>query len=322
MAVRVLRERPTPRHRLEGFSGTATLRAKALSRIHVGAGPQAAEARRVDRSALRRLREMALRMGKQAVSVLEREAESIFAEEVTFPVYRLGGKPAVPGTTLKGVVRSRIELSMKADEEGVVPSCFSVGDHSEVGPGSRLHREIYPNSDQNRGPRCDLTRGNSVCRICDIFGAPGLASRVGFGPLVFDVETEVLRLPRGGVEVIPEGAESRGTVYFTGLSEEELGVLVYGLGAAPGMGPIPVGGWRFHRLAGFPMGKLQLEIERWRFRPAPRGSGKGRPEVSGEEASKMAAELWKRARDGDRFGRWLQEVREYERLEEIWEAGG
>jgi cold shock CspA family protein len=151
-----------------------------------------------------------------------------FDEPVVRAHYRVGGRPAVPGSSLKGAVRAIFEAA--------TPSCM-VTDHRQ---------SCRAESGQN--PR--------LCPACSVFGAMGYLGRVRFADAVLGQgRTRLYRLqalygPRRQdnrrkfykhgtrqddpdnepIEAIPPNSRLTGHLDFEDLSAEELGALFFALG--------------------------------------------------------------------------------------------
>ncbi len=152
--------------------------------------------------------------------------------------------PAVPGSTLKGSVRSVVE--------SVTNSCLVV-------VSGRLRRKLP----SGQGRSC---RGDRLCPACGLFGAMGRLARVSFSDALFvSGDSEIFRLPalyrtraddsyhyvnsqdqlkgrkfylhgrpqkhQGGyAEALKAGSKLRANIDFTNLTPPELGLLCFGLG--------------------------------------------------------------------------------------------
>lgn len=173
----------------------------------------------------------------EAVSAVRRRPQ--LARYEYMGLVRYGGVPCIPGSSLKGTCRARIELLTRA-ADNTVPVGFR---QATPPPASRpakgthgwRHFRIWePATWEDRGPDCDATKGGSVCAACDIFGAPGLSSRVFFGNLAAERGAQVyeLELDYGErVEAVGPGAVFRGEASFSWLRPFELGLVLIGLGA-------------------------------------------------------------------------------------------
>ena len=232
MSLRVIRERPKERNKLSGLSGVLIFSVRVIEPVHIGSGSPS----------LKGLEEL-----------VKMKGEAIQGAEEALDVIRISGKPAIPGSSLKGAVRSRLELTFRG-HDGSVPSCFSV--IGDVKIPSWRHREIYRSSSENRGAPCDYLRYGTVCKVCDIFGAPGLASRIHFSNILFDTEEEIIS-DVGRIVVIPRGAESEGTLLFQGMEPYELGLVLIGMG---NLKPLLIGMWKYRG-----MGRILIAPKSWLF---------------------------------------------------------
>ena len=113
----------------------------------------------------------------------------------------LGGQPGVlrsppsydetkyfiPASSLKGAVRSRLEYKFRPVNVGgrsVSRSCYIIQGPPE---GSERHLKFWGvDSARPREGPCDATERDEVCAVCDLFGAPSLASRLNFSDAVLE----------------------------------------------------------------------------------------------------------------------------------------
>jgi len=176
-------------------------------------------------------------------------------EDVGFPkqdvirtCYHLRGRPAIPGSSMKGVVRSVAEA--------VTASCVTVTreDQRRIAGGKETLRGCEP---------------DNACPACSIFGRLGRMSKASFGDAVVlkGVRTRLYRLPslyrpRGGqarrvytdqqgqfkgrkfyyhgqmaedprnapVQVVPQGSRFNGSLDFQNLTADEMALLLFALG--------------------------------------------------------------------------------------------
>ncbi|HLJ26490.1 MAG TPA: CRISPR-associated RAMP protein Csx7 [Candidatus Angelobacter sp.] len=109
------------------------------------------------------------------------------------PVFQDGKGPLVPGSSLRGVLRSTAEkiLQSLGDNRGCVlftkqtdathSTCFTVNDklmktfHESIATRERNERERLLHE--------KLLRGDGLCDICRLFGSPLLASKLKIGDL-------------------------------------------------------------------------------------------------------------------------------------------
>ena len=217
------------------LTGTLHIEARSLSYLHVGTGgvklivkPEALEA---------------IKKAKHSFSEILRYINT-HSEAVSYDfseTVRYTGKPVIPGSTIKGLCRSRIELLSKS-MEGRVGACFikasrPLRDYPPRGVHGWRHSRIWDDPVlENRGPPCDASRWEyyndiAVCRVCDIFGTSGLASRVFFGNL-YQVSGGVVNLVldyNEKVEAVTPGSVFKGEISFIGLEPFEFGLVAIGL---------------------------------------------------------------------------------------------
>lgn len=164
-------------------------------------------------------------------------SKGIWTEHKSFS--SVGGKPCIPGSSVKGNVRSRIELSL-VSRNGQARSCFIRASPPNMARSPRAwrHRSIWGQVlSEDRWPPCDLTKGDKVCLVCDIFGTAGLRSLVLFGDFVGDgVALEKLDVRPGlRLMVAPKGSRFKGIVTFSNLKPHEIGLLLHGMGLTDGV---------------------------------------------------------------------------------------
>ena len=172
-------------------------------------------------------------------------------EPVVRSCYRVGGRPAVPGSTLKGVVRSVVEA--------ISPSCVSI---------TRMDPRYIPFVPDDRRERRDVEcKPDHACPACSIFGRMSRMSKVIFTdarlvsgrvklynlPALFSPRAKQARRTyqegnefkgrkfyyhgrpaedeqQPPVEVINQGSLLHGELHFENLSDAELGLLLFALG--------------------------------------------------------------------------------------------
>ncbi len=133
----------------------------------------------------------------------------------------------VPGSSVKGNIRARIELSMYP-RDGNIKSCFSVW---RSGRASWRHVKIFPGSKLSR-EGCDYLNEYKVCPVCDVFGSSGLASRVFFSDFICkQCDTENISVRKGfRVEAVKKDSIFIGNMWIAGLRRIEVGLLLWGMG--------------------------------------------------------------------------------------------
>ena len=135
-------------------------------------------------------------------------------------------------------------------KEGSVPIGFRQAERpllSQPQPGKHgwRHFRIWaPATWEDRGMDCNpaSTEDYRLCAACDIFGAPGVASRVFFGNMYAEgVQLYRLTLDHNEkVVAVPPGTVFRGEVSFRFLRPYELGLILVGFGAREDGGFVPV----------------------------------------------------------------------------------
>ncbi len=166
----------------------------------------------------------------------------VSAGQLCMGLVKYSGVPCIPGSSIKGMVRSRLEL-INEPIGNTVDSCFRVVSTAPMtkrpsqGVHGWRHAWIWWDApSQDRGLPCNpLSTGDySVCKLCDIFGAPGISSRVFFGNACAkgDVRTVTKVLDHDEcLELVPPGTVFSGEFSFINLSPEELGLVLIGMGA-------------------------------------------------------------------------------------------
>ncbi|MHA1250704.1 MAG: RAMP superfamily CRISPR-associated protein [Candidatus Helarchaeota archaeon] len=97
----------------------------------------------------------------------------------------LNGKPIIPGSTIKGMIRFFLEHSFKKDAKNQIDSCFIKQAKPKRINEIKNFLKIfgyYP----NMVPRREKSpcNSNKACKVCDLFGNSNLASRVIFSDAV------------------------------------------------------------------------------------------------------------------------------------------
>lgn len=187
---------------------------------------------------------------------------------------RYDAKVIIPASALKGVVRSRIEYKLSPKI-----SCYCV-EEQKMPPKNLYKRHLTfwgKEIDKPRGS-CSFVKkeekekeeeeSRKVCIVCDLFGSPGLASRIYFSDLEM-VSGKVTRLQDLGIEVIAPQSEFKSTVNIINCDLIDLGLLFLGLELYSGS-PILLGAYkyRYNPSAGglkyrgnFIFGALRFQLE-------------------------------------------------------------
>lgn len=148
--------------------------------------------------------------------------DDLFLEFNAFP--RVGDRVVIPGSTIKGAVRTRLEMS-------VPNSCYIV-DRPGVSK-SQKYVSIFkpdPNRRSDNYARGIAVNGNRVCPVCDLMGSPGLGSRVSFSDMVMvSGRLGVARVENQDYELALKGSRFSG-FFLVNVTRSEIGAILYGLG--------------------------------------------------------------------------------------------
>lgn len=227
---RIIRKPPSDRGQMQiSLSMSVKAYVHESSFIHIGAG----------RTLVRIPKELDNVTKKEKVTVNDLRRISQQMKSDVEPILKVNGKPVIPGSSLKGAIRSRVEYLFKSSPHDV-PACFRVQSRQPI--TSNIKRRFWRHfliwgeevvSEVRQG--CDPRRGD-VCVVCDLFGAPGLLSKVSFGDAlpINDVKLEILtvKFRRGRlvkVETVPPGSEFKFKMVVNGASLEQLGLLFLGM---------------------------------------------------------------------------------------------
>jgi len=134
---------------------------------------------------------------------------------------RVGDRVVIPGSTIKGMVRTRLELS-------IPNACYIVDMQSR--DYSQRYREIFKPDQRKRADRFP-----QVCPVCDLLGNAGLASRVEFSDFTLGGDwIDFVSIGSESYEVVKKGGKFSGRVTFKVKSPEELGMILWGFGIRSG----------------------------------------------------------------------------------------
>ncbi len=203
------------------------------------------------------------------------EPYEVFSQRIR---YGETASTAIPGSTLKGVFRSRLEFSLEP-QGGIVDACFAVQGRSDRG-GSDVHKLIFGFQNCIEG-RNQCSDPRFPCVACDMFGMTGKR-----GSLRGLVEVSDAVLLRGATvaEEIPvaagrtarllvvknkEGEDAPvfdGHVRFRNLSPERLGLLFYAMAHHQDAG-LRIGRFHYRDRSSSPLnfGRMLLGIRRLQF---------------------------------------------------------
>ncbi|MEM4618793.1 MAG: RAMP superfamily CRISPR-associated protein [Desulfurococcaceae archaeon] len=292
--VNVLRHKPKDRGVLGGLCGIIYTIVKAESYIHVGSSPTFFT---IDEDLLTKL----IKSGKKDIMSLLQVSKLM--EIVQFNVSN--DRPVIPGSSIKGNIRSRLELSFRP-KDGYVRSCFiraskPLVEEPRKGKRGWRHFKIWGNVlFEDRGPPCDLTKMDKVCLICDLFGTAGLKSLIDFSDFVGEGDArdmlEPLSLEYGmNLLAAKPGSKFNGRILFHNLSPSELGLLLIGMKVGKS---VLLGRLKYrHVISGRTFGKARYDIKAIEFLKESRDLEvdglriKGGDRVEGAELIKLIEKL-------------------------------
>ncbi|MEM1513231.1 MAG: RAMP superfamily CRISPR-associated protein [Candidatus Jordarchaeales archaeon] len=165
----------------------------------------------------------------------------------------INGEPVIPGSTLKGSVRSRIEhLFMPHDN--TIEACYSVSKvRGRVSQNrfNRRHLKVYgyPKYGGTIPERGHCSPPEEVCVVCDMFGALSLGSKVNFSDALmerggYEVRTMSFGHNKGNYVLVDPGSVFKFTVSFINLTWEQLGLLLMGMRLHEGK-PMLIGRFKY-----------------------------------------------------------------------------
>ena len=216
----VIQEQPRTRGRFTGLCGDLQVSIEVVSGLHVGSG------------------QLPIKVDE------EKLAQTIELDYWSFPL--VNERAVIPGSSVKGNVRARLELSFK-EKDGWFRSCFTETGRFQKGPskdGSWRHFKIWePSVKQNRivprkggGSQCDLGEGGKVCLLCNLFGTTGLIGLLEFSDFILSEGRLYPQEFKYGLKLLVAETDSvfTGKVRFVNLKPEELGLILWGMGLRDG----------------------------------------------------------------------------------------
>jgi len=155
------------------------------------------------------------------------------------PIMKIGGVPVIPGSSIKGALRSTTESIMS---ESGIDVCI---------PGASIPKTVKQRGQSRdyakglgRLPPCDYSRDNTCCPVCDLFGAASLSGRAMF--LDARPESEIVPIKRTHVairrdtnaqsdgslmelEAVDEGEVFLGTIRIVNAEDWQIGAILRAL---------------------------------------------------------------------------------------------
>ncbi|GEM_PF-1220652 len=224
-------ERDSERGRISGVINSYI---ETQTYVHVSSGRERVVITQLV-EALPKLSEIIDAVAKGDRKQLEGLTQSIAIDYTGNVVY--GAYVCIPGSTIKGLLRARLELCRSTQDEAF--SCMHTKIKKMVAPPARgshgwRHATIWGDVVlESRGDECNpsTTSDYSVCKVCDIFGAPGIVGRVMPSNFCGSIELEKLDLSYGEkLWAIPPKTKLNGSIAFTALSVDELGIVLISMG--------------------------------------------------------------------------------------------
>ncbi len=150
--------------------------------------------------------------------------ESLKDNGITGKFPRYGDKYFIPGSAIKGAVRSRVEYKF-------IPynfqsySCYIVQNPFINMNFAKNHVKFWGNDVTLHREEC---YGENVCIVCDLFGSRGLESRVQFSDAVME-KGGVEKLGDLNIEAVKPNSEFSLKIYCKNVNFVDLGILMLGL---------------------------------------------------------------------------------------------
>ena len=236
--VEVIREQYTPRDKLLENRWIFTLSFKATvpkdSYIFIGGIEVDYLEARFFRDRVLRLADEVLgisRLSQSVCSQLVKKYRLIGGVRQVPSNIKLGDQPIIPASSLKGAVRSRLEYKFRV-RDGKTYSCYCIAQPRSIAREyAKRHLKFWGEDVDIYLQSCNLNISERVCRVCDIFGAPGLASRVDFSDLkpTSKVQLDSVRVFGSEYKVIPPNTEFTFEATCRNFSLEDLGLLLTAL---------------------------------------------------------------------------------------------
>ncbi|HHW29844.1 MAG TPA: CRISPR-associated RAMP protein [Syntrophomonadaceae bacterium] len=189
------------------------------------------------------------------------------------------GNPYIPGSSLRGVLRSYVERIVRAFEDtyGWGRGACDPSDNKSWCITNERIKEIRDESKKHEKPHEWYASQvwQETCRVCRVFGSPWVASRVRISDLpctnkavievrdgiAIDREKETVA-NKYDFEVVPAGSSFRLEITAENLNEQERGLLWLGIkGLADGM--IQIGGFKGRGLGQIALENVETQWVSW-----------------------------------------------------------
>ena len=147
----------------------------------------------------------------------------------------INDEPYIPGSTLKGMIRFRVEHSFKPDKNGKIYSCFIKQARPDVKENIKNFLTkfgYFPNEVKAR--ENENIRADQFCKLCDLFGNSNLASRVFISDAkpLNEIKLEELNISEKWNDirrVIPPKSQFKFTINLNNSDMEDLALLYLGM---------------------------------------------------------------------------------------------
>ncbi|MEX2702802.1 MAG: hypothetical protein B6U95_03925 [Thermofilum sp. ex4484_82] len=172
---------------------------------------------------------------------------SMYQGRMNTTQYSVRDTPAIPGSAIKGSVRSNLEYRFKPFQVG--PNYYSYSCY--ISQGRYVNKKFAAKHLAFWGEEVSFERkaceANQVCILCDMFGNPRLASRTYFSDAVL-VEGDLISIPELNVKAVASGSRFKFTVTALNYNYSELGLLLFGfniLGNSEAIEPLIMGKFKY-----------------------------------------------------------------------------
>lgn len=173
----------------------------------------------------------------------------VYVERDAVYFTRVGGEIVIPANTVRGAVRSRLELLFDC-------SCYNQLGNKPSTSESKRYKEIFK---PKRKYSDDFEEDKRVCPVCNVFGTAGLASRITFTDFkLTSGKTSYVNVSGYTYEVVTKGSVFEGDL-IGNLDSLEWGMVLWGMGCRKGnFKVILLGRFKFQRKD---FGRVKFEVE-------------------------------------------------------------
>jgi hypothetical protein len=136
-------------------------------------------------------------------------------------------KPYLPASSLKGAIRSRLEYKF-IPKNGSSYSCYISTSLEEINElFARRHINFWGEDVKLFRYPCNIELSRDICIVCDMFGTPGLSSRIDFTNAmpVGEIKLEIKDEHGQKIQVISSNSRFKFEILCRNFNLEELGLL-------------------------------------------------------------------------------------------------